>query len=84
MVPLGLSSSLRGPDLVLCDIKMEGMDGIEVLTNLKATGSDTPVIMISGHGDIDTAVETIKKGAYDFIQKPSRLKPAFITVEKCS
>ncbi len=56
--------------VIFCDIKMPGMDGIEVLDKLKSEGVDSAVIMISGHGDIDTAVECIKKGAYDFIQKP--------------
>ncbi len=68
-------------ELVLCDIKMEGMDGIEVLMNITAKAMDVPVIMISGHGDIDTAVETIKKGAYDFIQKPLDLNRLLITVK---
>ena len=70
-----------GIELVLCDIKMEGMDGIEVLMNIASKGLDVPVIMISGHGDIDTAVETIKKGAYDFIQKPLDLNRLLITVK---
>lgn len=68
-------------DLVLCDIKMEGMDGIEVLAQITAKSADTPVVMISGHGDIDTAVETIKKGAYDFIQKPLDLNRLLITLK---
>ena len=66
-------------DAILCDIKMPDMDGIEVLDQVKAT-SDTPVIMISGHGTIDTAVEAIKKGAFDFIQKPPDLNRLLITV----
>ncbi len=66
-------------DAILCDIKMPDMDGIEVLEQVKAT-SDTPVIMISGHGTIDTAVEAIKKGAFDFIQKPPDLNRLLITV----
>ena len=53
-----------------CDIKMPGMDGTEVLDKLVSDGVDAAVVMISGHGDIDTAVECIKKGAFDFIQKP--------------
>ncbi|MCD8208920.1 MAG: sigma-54 dependent transcriptional regulator [Bacteroidales bacterium] len=56
--------------VIFCDIKMPGMDGIEALDKMKSEGVDSAVIMISGHGDIDTAVECIKKGAYDFIQKP--------------
>ena len=66
-------------DAILCDIKMPDMDGLEVLEQVKAT-SDTPVIMISGHGTIDTAVEAIKKGAFDFIQKPPDLNRLLITV----
>ena len=54
-------------DAIFCDIKMDGMDGIETLEAIRQE-SDTPVIMISGHGTIDTAVEAIKKGAFDFIQ----------------
>ena len=66
-------------DAILCDIKMPDMDGIEVLEQVKAL-SDTPVIMISGHGTIDTAVDAIKKGAFDFIQKPPDLNRLLITV----
>lgn len=66
-------------DAILCDIKMPDMDGIEVLEQVKAT-SDTPVIMISGHGTIDSAVDAIKKGAFDFIQKPPDLNRLLITV----
>ena len=66
-------------DVVLCDIKMPDMDGIEVLEQVKAL-CDTPVIMISGHGTIDTAVDAIKKGAFDFIQKPPDLNRLLITV----
>ena len=66
-------------DAILCDIKMPDMDGIEVLEQVKAI-CDTPIIMISGHGTIDTAVEAIKKGAFDFIQKPPDLNRLLITV----
>ena len=66
-------------DAILCDIKMPDMDGIEVLEQVKAT-CDTPVIMISGHGTIDSAVDAIKKGAFDFIQKPPDLNRLLITV----
>ena len=66
-------------DIILCDIKMPQMDGIEVLEKaLRIT--DTPIVMISGHGTIDTAVEAIKKGAYDFIQKPPDLNRLLITL----
>ncbi|MCK5782316.1 MAG: sigma-54-dependent Fis family transcriptional regulator [Flavobacteriales bacterium] len=60
-------------DLVICDIKMPGMDGVEVLEEIVKLSPELPVLMISGHGDIDTAVETIKKGAYDYISKPPDL-----------
>ncbi len=67
-------------DIVLCDIKMPGMDGIEVLEKIQLLGIDTPVVMISGHGNIDTAVESIKKGAFDFIEKPLDLNRLLITI----
>jgi two-component system, NtrC family, nitrogen regulation response regulator NtrX len=66
-------------DLVLCDIKMPKMDGIEVLSHLLET-SDAPVIMISGHGTIETAVEALKKGAYDYIPKPLDLNRLLVTI----
>jgi len=67
-------------DIVLCDIKMPGMDGIEVLEKIQDESADIPVVMISGHGNIDTAVESIKKGAYDFIEKPLDLNRLLITI----
>lgn len=66
-------------DVVLCDIKMPGMDGIEVLTRIQDL-TDVPVVMISGHGTIDTAVEAIKKGAYDYIAKPLDLNRLLVTL----
>ena len=66
-------------DAIFCDIKMPEMDGIEVLEAVKQI-CDTPVIMISGHGTIDTAVDAIKKGAFDFIQKPPDLNRLLITL----
>lgn len=68
-------------DLVLSDIKMPEMDGLEVLSKIMEVHSDVPVVMISGHGNIDTAVESIKKGAYDFIEKPLDLNRLLITVK---
>lgn len=68
-------------DLVLCDIKMPEMDGIEVLQQMVDFNNDVPVVMISGHGTIDTAVESIKKGAYDFISKPLDLNRLLVTVK---
>jgi two-component system, NtrC family, nitrogen regulation response regulator NtrX len=67
-------------DIILCDIKMPGMDGIEVLEQMNTLAPDSPVVMISGHGNIDTAVESIKKGAYDFIEKPLDLNRLLITI----
>ncbi len=67
-------------DVVLCDIKMPDMDGIEVLEKIMEISPDVPVIMISGHGNIDTAVEAIKKGAYDFIEKPLDLNRLLVTI----
>ncbi len=71
-------------DMVFCDIKMSGMDGIEVLEKLQETQPDLPVVMISGHGSIDTAVEAIKKGAYDFIEKPLDLNRVLIAVRNAT
>ena len=68
-------------DLVFCDIKMPGMDGMEVLDKIFGLSSDVQVIMISGHGNIETAVEAIKKGAFDFIEKPLDLNRLLITVK---
>lgn len=67
-------------DVVLCDIKMPKMDGIEVLEKIHETAPDATVIMISGHGNIDTAVDAIKKGAFDFIEKPLDLNRLLITI----
>ncbi len=67
-------------DLVLCDIKMPKMDGLELLSKASEEGMDTPFVMISAHGTIDTAVEATKKGAYDFIQKPPDLNRILVTV----
>jgi two-component system, NtrC family, nitrogen regulation response regulator NtrX len=67
-------------DAILCDIKMPKMDGIEVLNHTMKDHPDVPVVMISGHGDIDTAVEAIKTGAFDFIQKPLDLNRLMVTV----
>lgn len=70
--------------VIFCDIKMPEMDGIEVLDKLESMGLDAAVIMISGHGDIDTAVECIKKGAFDFIQKPLDLNRILITIKNAT
>ncbi len=66
-------------DVILCDIKMPQMDGIEVLDRLLAM-NDTPVVMISGHGTIETAVDALKRGAYDYIAKPLDLNRLLVTI----
>ena len=72
--------SAKNYDVVLCDIKMPKLDGIEFLEKAKALNGDVPIIMISGHGNIDTAVEAVKKGAYDYISKPPDLNRLLITL----
>ena len=67
-------------DLLLCDIKMPGIDGVEVLEQVVAKYPDTAVVMISGHGDLETAVDCMKKGAYDYISKPPDLNRLISTV----
>ncbi len=67
-------------DLVLCDIKMPKLDGLEFLDNIIQANSEVPVIMISGHGNIETAVDAVKKGAYDYISKPPDLNRLLITI----
>lgn len=67
-------------DLVLCDIKMPKMDGVEVLEAIKKIKPETPVVMISGHGDIETAVNTMRIGAFDYISKPPDLNRLLNTV----
>lgn len=67
-------------DVILCDIKMPKMDGIEVLDRIMQLATDVPVVMISGHGNIETAVEAVKKGAFDFIAKPLDLNRLLVTI----
>lgn len=67
-------------DVVLCDIKMPKLDGIEFLQKATESNSDIPVIMISGHGNIETAVDAVKKGAFDYISKPPDLNRMLITI----
>ena len=77
----GIKSLLSGDyDLVLCDIKMPKKDGLEVLQDAKEKGSSLPFIMLTGHGNIQTAVEAMKMGAYDFIPKPPDLNRLLISV----
>ncbi|HEY5407634.1 MAG TPA: sigma-54 dependent transcriptional regulator [Ginsengibacter sp.] len=67
-------------DIVLCDIKMPKLDGIEFLERAKEINDEVPIIIISGHGNIETAVEAVKKGAYDYISKPPDLNRMLITL----
>ena len=71
-------------DVIFCDIKMPEMDGIEVLDKCVEMGIDSAIVMITGHGDIDTAVDCIKKGAFDFIQKPLDLNRILITIKNAT
>jgi two-component system nitrogen regulation response regulator NtrX len=67
-------------EIILCDVRMPEMDGIEVLQRINEIIPETPVIMISGYGNISTAVESLKKGAYDYIEKPFDLKRLLVTI----
>ncbi len=67
-------------DIILCDIKMPKVDGMEALDNILKSRPDTPIVMISGHGTIETAVEAVKKGAFDFIAKPLDLNRLLVTI----
>ena len=69
-----------GYDLILCDVKMPKKDGIDVLEKVQAMQLETPIVMISGHGNIETAVEAVKKGAFDFIAKPLDLNRLLVTL----
>ena len=81
----GLEKFKKCPfDVVLCDIKMPKMDGIEFLEKSREINPDVPLIMISGHGTIETAVEAVKKGAYDFISKPPDLNRLLITIRNAT
>jgi len=69
------------PDLVLLDIWMPEMDGLEALQHLKTEWPELPVIMMSGHGNIETAVKAIKRGAFDFIEKPLSLERLLVLIQ---
>ena len=71
-------------NVIFCDIKMPNMDGEEVLEKLISKGIDSAIVMVSGHGDIETAVRCIKKGAFDFIQKPLDLNRLLITLKNAT
>ncbi len=78
---VGLDTAIHDEfDLIFSDIKMPEMDGMELLEQLQEKGVEVPVVMISGHGNISTAVECIKKGAFDFIEKPIDLNRMLVTV----
>ena len=72
--------SINTYDVVVCDIKMPKLDGIEFLLKATEINSDVPIIILSGHGNIETAVEAVKKGAFDFISKPPDLNRLLITI----
>jgi DNA-binding NtrC family response regulator len=77
----GLDMALKGSyDVILSDIKMPKLDGVELLTKLMAGGTESPLIMMSGHGNIETAVDTVKKGAYDYLAKPIDLNRLLVAV----
>ena len=81
----GVKAALGGHyDVIFSDIKMPQMDGVEVLGKLVAEGVYSPVVMISGHADINTAVDCIKKGAFDFIEKPLDLNRVLITIKNAT
>lgn len=67
-------------DVVLCDVKMPGIDGVELLERVHAIKPETPVVMISGHGNVEMAIDSTKKGAFDFITKPPDLNRLLITL----
>ena len=71
-------------DVIFCDIKMPVMDGTEVLSKLAEEEVDSAIVMISGHADIGTAVDCIKKGAFDFIEKPLDLNRILITIKNAT
>jgi two-component system nitrogen regulation response regulator NtrX len=79
--PDGVSMAERdAPDLVFLDIKMPGMDGLEALQRIKASNDGLPVVIISGHGTVSTAVEATKAGAFDFIEKPLTTERVLVTI----
>jgi two-component system, NtrC family, nitrogen regulation response regulator NtrX len=79
--PEGVSMAEReSPDLVFLDIKMPGMDGLDALQRIKASNEATPVVIISGHGTVSTAVEATKAGAFDFIEKPLASERVLVTI----
>ncbi|MCF0173818.1 MAG: sigma-54-dependent Fis family transcriptional regulator [Bacteroidales bacterium] len=81
----GIEAALKDRfDVIFCDIKMPGIDGVEVLKKLVAEGIDSAIVMISGHADIEVAVDCIKNGAFDFVQKPLDLNRILITIKNAT
>jgi two-component system nitrogen regulation response regulator NtrX len=79
--PEGITLAEReSPDLIFLDVKMPGMDGLEVLQRIKANNDAIPVVIISGHGTVSTAVEATKAGAFDFIEKPLASERVLVTI----
>lgn len=74
----------ESPDIIFCDIKMPKIEGLEVLERVKSFAPEIPFIIMTGHGTIDTAIETIKMGAYDFIEKPLDLNRILITIKNAT
>jgi two-component system nitrogen regulation response regulator NtrX len=73
----------KEPDAILLDVKMPRMDGFEVLQKLSPEGKPVPVIVISGHGTIETAVEAVKSGAYNYLEKPLDRSRLLVTLKNC-
>ena len=80
----GLRKFQDGFDVVMCDVKMPKMDGNEFLEKAKAINPDTPIIIISGHGNIELAVEAVKRGAFDYLPKPPDLNRLLITLRNAT
>src|SRR5918993_1152185 len=79
--PEGVALAERDtPDLVFLDIKMPGMDGLEALQRMRSANESLPVVIISGHGTVSTAVEATKAGAFDFIEKPLASERVLVTI----
>ncbi len=71
-----------GPDFILTDVRMPKMGGLDLLSTLKAKGIETTVIVMSAYGNVDLAIEAIKAGAYDYIQKPFKAEEVLLTLRK--
>src|SRR5512147_973290 len=71
-----------GPDVILTDVRMPRMGGLDLLTTLKAKGNDAVVIVMSAYGNVDLAIEAMKAGAYDYLQKPFKAEEVVLTLRK--